>query len=68
MVRLAGRAAMERFVRLVVGGGLALVAGLWTLRAFVPADAPWLLGALLVVVGTGSLLAGIASELDVGWP
>lgn len=56
---------MERFVRLLLGGGFALVAGLWTLRLTGGWRAPWLVGAALVALGIGGLAVGIGSELEV---
>ena len=56
---------MEPFAQLVVAGGLALLAGLWTLglaAAFSPA---WLGGAALVGAGVAGLTAGIDRELDL---
>lgn len=56
---------MERFVQLLVAGGLALLAGLWTLRVAGAWSPSWLAGAVLVVVGVAGLAVGIGSELDV---
>lgn len=56
---------MERFVRLVVVGGLALVAGLWAAELADTGSAPGLLGVLLAVLGGLVLLAGIWTEIDV---
>lgn len=55
---------MERFVRAIVGGGLALVAGLWALSLSSPLTGPWLVGALLAILGTGGLAAGIGSRIE----
>ena len=55
---------MERFVTLVVAGGLALVAGLWTLRLSAGWSTPWLLGAALAVAGLAALAVGIGRELE----
>jgi hypothetical protein len=57
---------MERFVRLLVAGGIALVAGLWLVALFESASLPWLVGLGLAALGTGGLGAGIASELETG--
>ncbi|MFC5972169.1 hypothetical protein ACFPYI_12585 [Halomarina salina] len=55
---------MERFVRVLVAGGLTLLAGLWVV-SLVERWAPlWLLGVVLVVVGCCGLGAGIYDELD----
>lgn len=59
---------MERFVRLVVGGGLALVAGLWVTALTATATLPWLSGAALALVGAAALGTGIWTELDVDRP
>lgn len=55
---------MERFVRLIVGGGIALVAGLWIATLAGTGSGPWLLGVALVVVGVGALAGGIWWEID----
>lgn len=57
-------AEAERFVRLIVGGGVALVAGLWVAALSNAWSPPWLLGAALALLGTGALAAGIRRELD----
>ena len=61
-LRRAGEA--ERFVRLIVGGGVALVAGLWAVTLSGPWSVGWLLGVALALLGLGSLAAGIRSEID----
>lgn len=53
---------MERFVRLVVAGGLALLAGLWIERLVSWPRAA--LGVALALVGLSLLGVGIAGELD----
>lgn len=55
---------MERFVRMILGGGIALVAGLWIATLSGTWSVPWLLGAALVLLGLGGLGGGIRSELD----
>lgn len=55
---------MERFVRAVVAGGLALVAGLWTVTLSAAGSVPWLLGVALVALGSAGLAAGIGSEIE----
>lgn len=62
--RLPRPRGVERFVRLIVVGGLALVAGLWVAALSNAWSLPWLLGAALVLLGIGGLTAGIRSELD----
>ena len=57
---------MERFVRLIVAGGLALVAGLWLLELFARGSSGWLVGAALAALGTAGAFAGIFSELEEG--
>jgi len=57
---------MERFVRLVVAGGVVFVASLWTVEFASPGSLAWLAAAATAVVGGASALAGIWLELDVG--
>ena len=59
---------MERFARLVVAGGLALVAGLWATALLEAVTLPWLAGAAFAVGGAGALAAGIWTELDIDVP
>jgi len=54
---------VERFVRLVVGGGLALVAGLWLATLSALWSLPWAVGVVLSFGGFGGLAVGIRSEL-----
>jgi hypothetical protein len=55
---------MERFVQLLVGGGIALVAGLWCLAVFSRPATPWITGTVLVVLGTAGLVVGIANSVE----
>ncbi|WP_293032399.1 hypothetical protein [Natronococcus sp.] len=55
---------MERFVGLIVAGGLAVVAGLWLLALLESGAVGWGLGIALTALGTGALGVGIASELE----
>jgi len=55
---------VERFVRLIVGGGIALVAGLWITVLSTTGSWPWLVGSLLIFVGVGGVGGGIWSEID----
>lgn len=55
---------MERFVRLVVAGGLALVAGLWVASAFAAPSPPWLAGVALALAGVGGLASGIRTRIE----
>lgn len=55
---------VERFVRLVVGGGVVLVAGLWIATLSAARSPPWLLGVALVALGVGGLAVGIRSQID----
>lgn len=58
------RLHVERFVRFLVVGGLALVAGLW-LTALYPFPGPlWLLGVALALGGVAALAVGIESQVD----
>lgn len=56
--------AVERFVRLIVAGGIALVAGLWLVTIAGDWSLPWLLGVAVILAGTGALAAGIRSEIE----
>lgn len=56
---------MERFARLVVAGGVGLVAGLWVTALAPPGSPAWLGGAGLALAATVALGAGIWTELDV---
>lgn len=55
---------MERFVRLITAGGIALVVGLWLVTLLEAGSFPWLLGAVLVPLGLGGLAGGIWLEID----
>lgn len=56
---------VERFVRLIVAGGVAFVAGLWIVTLFEAWSGPWIGGVAFVLLGGASLLAGIGSEIEV---
>lgn len=56
---------VERFVRLIVGGGIALVAGLWLVAFFDAWSVAWLAGAGLALLGAGSLGGGIDSRIEI---
>ncbi|WP_423999067.1 hypothetical protein ACOZ4I_09995 [Haloarcula salina] len=58
---------MERFVELVVAGGLATVTGLWVTRLTAALSTPWLAGAALAGLGVFALGAGIAREVSPDW-
>ncbi|MBV0901964.1 hypothetical protein [Haloarcula salina] len=58
---------MERFVELVVAGGLATVAGLWVTRLAASRSSLWLAGAALAGLGLLALGAGIAREVSPAW-
>jgi len=55
---------MERFVRLIVAGGLALVAGLWISQSGPQGSAAWLVGVVLAALGVVALAVGIYSPLE----
>lgn len=57
---------MERFAKLIAGGGVVLVAGLWLTALAVAGSPAWLAGAALALAGAASLAVGIRTELDVG--
>lgn len=54
---------VEPFVRRIVAGGLAVIAGLWTVTLLEPGSAAWLVGPVLLFGGVASLVAGIARPL-----
>lgn len=54
----------ERFVRLIVDGGIALVAGLWIVTLARMWSLPWVVGAVLVLLGIGGLVGSIWNEID----
>lgn len=56
---------MERFVQVVLAGGLALVAGLWIATLFGVGSVPWAVGVALAVAGVVGLGWGIWMEVDV---
>lgn len=56
---------MEWFVRYVVAGGIALVAGLWAAAWFATGSGPWLAGVALAALGLVGLATGIGRELSV---
>ncbi|WP_267643342.1 hypothetical protein [Haloarchaeobius amylolyticus] len=55
---------VERFVQLIVLGGIALVAGLWVSTLSATWSVPWLVGSALVLLGLGGLALGIWSEVE----
>jgi hypothetical protein len=55
---------MEPFVRTLLGGGVALLAGLWGVTLVQEWSTLWLLGVGLVVGGVCGLAAGIHGELE----
>ncbi|MDT3436462.1 hypothetical protein [Haloarcula sp. 1CSR25-25] len=55
---------MERFVELVVAGGIALVVGLWTVRLAASRSAVWLGGVAVALLGLVALGVGIRRELS----
>lgn len=56
---------VERFVWLIVGGGIALVAGLWLVAFFDAWSVAWLAGVGLALLGAGSLGSGIDSRIEI---
>jgi len=54
---------MERFVMLLVAGGLALVAGLWLATLGDGGTAAWVSGVILAALGSLSLAAGMGQEI-----
>lgn len=56
---------MERFVRVVLAGGLVLVAGLWAARLLEAWTIPWLAAVAVSVLGVVGLGGGIATEIEL---
>jgi len=56
---------MERFARLIVAGGLALVCGLWIAMLAEAWTAAWLLGVGVAALGAGANVAGFVTELEL---
>lgn len=56
---------MERFLARIVGGGVALVAGLWLGWLFEAGTTPWLAGSALVAGGAVALAAGMWTEVEL---
>ncbi|MDF9744711.1 hypothetical protein [Natrinema salsiterrestre] len=60
---------MERFVQLIVAGGVVLVGALWLAALVEYGSVVWFGGVVLALLGTGAVLAGIVSQLEsVGIP
>ncbi|QLD84146.1 hypothetical protein HWV23_12210 [Natronomonas halophila] len=55
---------MEPFVKYIVAGGLALVAGLWAAELAAFGTIAWVVGLALVVSGIAGLSVGIHSEIE----
>jgi hypothetical protein len=62
--RLARVRRVEPFVRRIVAGGLALVAGLWLVDLGTPSEPAWLAGLALVLVGVSALATGIWRQVE----
>jgi len=57
--------SVEGFVRRIVAGGVALVAGLWVATLAAPWSLPWLLGVAVTLAGISALAAGIRAEIEI---
>ncbi|MFB6308771.1 MAG: hypothetical protein ABEH35_05520 [Haloarculaceae archaeon] len=57
---------MERFVQLLVAGGVALVVGLWLVSLFDTGSTAGLLGIGLAALGAAGIVVAIRSEITVG--
>ncbi|MXV64550.1 hypothetical protein GS429_21235 [Natronorubrum sp. JWXQ-INN-674] len=55
---------MERFVQLIVAGGVVLVGALWLVALFDRGSILWIVGLVLAVLGSAGLGAGILWELE----
>lgn len=56
---------MERFARLIVAGGIALVGGLWIAMLAEVGTAAWLVGVVAAALGAGANVAGFVTELEL---
>lgn len=56
---------MEQFVQRVVGGGLAMVTGLWVAELATRVSAPWIVGVVVAVAGAAGLGVGLRRKLSV---
>ncbi|WP_226004295.1 hypothetical protein [Natrinema salinisoli] len=56
---------MERFVQLIVAGGVVLVGALWLTALVEYGSVPWVGGVVFALLGTGVVLAGIGSEIEL---
>ncbi len=59
-----GAKRVEEFVRLIVAGGLALLAGLWTVKLVSVGSTGWWVGVAFVFLGIGGLVRGIWSQVE----
>jgi hypothetical protein len=57
---------MERFVQLIVAGGVVLVGALWLAALVEYGSVVWFGGVALALLVTAVVLAGIFSELESG--
>lgn len=57
---------MERFTRLIVAGGIVMIAGLWVAALLEAWSAAWAAGTVLALLGAGAIAAGINSEIELG--
>ncbi|QSX00264.1 hypothetical protein [Haloterrigena alkaliphila] len=55
---------MERFVRLIVAGGVVLVGAFWLVALFEWGSTPWVVGIALAALGFLGVMVGICSELE----
>ncbi|MFB6229246.1 MAG: hypothetical protein ABEH88_11975 [Halobacteriales archaeon] len=56
---------MKLHIRLILVGGVALVAGLWTARLAPAWSIAWSLGLLVSLLGIAGLAGGIHGAIDV---
>lgn len=62
--RVYSAKAVERFVQVIVTGGISLIGGLWLARLSPFDSTGWWIGVGLVAVGIGALAWGIGSEVE----